>query len=189
MSASKIIDAAVIRFAKQGYEDASLAQIAEDAGIRKPSIYAHFSSKKQLFLKILEAAFLKEMDHVAALASEGSLEALKKYIFEIESRFQQDIYLLFWLRALYLPPNEIKAEIHAYDAQFVEALDNAIDISIGYLWQNKIGDFVDAKVFGAAYAGIIRGVHGELLYHGASEARQMASAMWAVFSLALNQCQ
>ena len=42
MSKDKIIASALSRFANQGYYHTSLAEIAEDVGIRKPSIYEIF---------------------------------------------------------------------------------------------------------------------------------------------------
>ncbi|MBR3216200.1 MAG: TetR family transcriptional regulator, partial [Exiguobacterium sp.] len=37
----KIMQSARTRFAREGYEGLSLAAVAEDVGIRKPSLYAH----------------------------------------------------------------------------------------------------------------------------------------------------
>jgi len=45
----KIISAAIKNFLTFGYEKTSLASIAEEVGIKKPSIYHHFKNKEELF--------------------------------------------------------------------------------------------------------------------------------------------
>lgn len=42
MKVDLILQTAVSHFAKEGFEGASLSKIAEEVGIKKPSIYAHY---------------------------------------------------------------------------------------------------------------------------------------------------
>jgi AcrR family transcriptional regulator len=48
-----IEDAASRLFAEQGYEGTSIEQIATAAGVTKPVVYLHFSSKQNLHLALL----------------------------------------------------------------------------------------------------------------------------------------
>lgn len=50
----RILEAATRVFAEQGYERASFGAIAELAGISRPVVYDHFSSKEELHLLLLE---------------------------------------------------------------------------------------------------------------------------------------
>jgi TetR/AcrR family transcriptional regulator len=50
---TRILDAAEAAFAAQGYA-ASLAEIASAVGIRPPSLYKHFGSKRALYEAVLE---------------------------------------------------------------------------------------------------------------------------------------
>jgi AcrR family transcriptional regulator len=43
-------------FAERGYRGASMAEVAERAGVTKPVIYRHFGSKKDLYLEIMDEA-------------------------------------------------------------------------------------------------------------------------------------
>src|SRR5436190_23819710 len=52
----RILDAAVEAFAERGYEATSVAEIAAAAGITKPVLYDHFSSKRDLFVELMERA-------------------------------------------------------------------------------------------------------------------------------------
>jgi TetR/AcrR family transcriptional regulator len=49
-----VLDAAERQFAVRGYAATSLGDIADDVGIRAPSLYKHFASKRALYLAVLE---------------------------------------------------------------------------------------------------------------------------------------
>lgn len=50
----QMLDAAVQLFAERGYARATTAEIAKAAGVTEPIIYRHFSSKKELFIAVLD---------------------------------------------------------------------------------------------------------------------------------------
>ena len=49
-----ILDAARYAFAERGYHETSLDAVAERAGVSKALIYEHFSSKRELYVAMLE---------------------------------------------------------------------------------------------------------------------------------------
>lgn len=50
----RILDAAERRFARRGYEATSLGDIADDVGIRAPSLYKHFASKRDIYAAVVD---------------------------------------------------------------------------------------------------------------------------------------
>ena len=50
-----IADAALHVFLRQGFAGASVDEIAAEARVSKPTIYAHFGSKEELFRRIIAA--------------------------------------------------------------------------------------------------------------------------------------
>lgn len=56
MKSNEIKEAALKYFTIHGYEGASLSLIAEEVGMKKQSIYAHFKGKDDLFLQVLRDA-------------------------------------------------------------------------------------------------------------------------------------
>src|ERR671914_748040 len=75
---TRILDAAAQVFADRGYEPATLDEIAEAAGISKPVIYDHFSSKKELHISLIESHGQALIDFMAERVgkSETPSEAL-----------------------------------------------------------------------------------------------------------------
>ncbi|MET7445889.1 TetR/AcrR family transcriptional regulator [Streptomyces sp. NPDC005508] len=51
-----IRDAAFTVFARRGYENARVREIAEEAGVAKPTVYHHLRDKENLFRPAIEAA-------------------------------------------------------------------------------------------------------------------------------------
>ena len=49
-----IFDAALDLFSKKGYDSVSLREIAEQVGIKKSSIYSHYTSKEAILMDIFE---------------------------------------------------------------------------------------------------------------------------------------
>jgi AcrR family transcriptional regulator len=49
----QLLEVALEVFARQGYHQASMNEIAEAAGVTKPVLYQHFDSKQELYLELL----------------------------------------------------------------------------------------------------------------------------------------
>lgn len=78
-TAERILDAAERRFAERGYSASSLGDIADDVGIRSPSLYKHFSSKLSLYeavMKRLLDPYFEMLESV--LAEPGGVEQAEK---------------------------------------------------------------------------------------------------------------
>ncbi len=53
----QIMNAALRRFAEQGYAGTSVQEIVDDARVTKPSLYYHFRNKADLYRALVERAF------------------------------------------------------------------------------------------------------------------------------------
>lgn len=85
---TELLDAAARAFARQGYEGASLGDIAADAGYTKGAVYAHFGSKHELFLEVARRQIATarvgpglpdlsddDLEHELATALDGMVDA------------------------------------------------------------------------------------------------------------------
>ena len=60
-------------FARRGLQQASIDEVAEDAGFTKGAFYANFKSKEELFLAMLDERFAKRIEDIErVIAGEGS---------------------------------------------------------------------------------------------------------------------
>ena len=73
----KILTEAVKLFAKEGYEAVSVDQIAKAVGIKAPSLYKHYKSKRAIFDSILRFMEQRDSEQAAACSlPEGTVEAM-----------------------------------------------------------------------------------------------------------------
>ena len=60
-------------FARRGLQQASIDEVAEEAGYTKGAFYANFKNKEELFLAMLDERFAKRIDDIEeVIAGEGS---------------------------------------------------------------------------------------------------------------------
>ena len=73
-----LLEAAATVFARRGMQQASIDEVAEDAGFTKGAFYANFKSKEELFLAMLDDRFaghVEEIDRVLASDAEPEDQA------------------------------------------------------------------------------------------------------------------
>lgn len=112
----RIVSAALKLFAEKGYDGATTAEIARQAGVAEGTIYRHFADKKELFLAcvtpaaeaalqeglsgVQEATDLRSMVHAMLRARihlfEENLDAMS--LFFTEARYHPELITLFWER-------------------------------------------------------------------------------------------
>lgn len=94
----KILNAAIIIFAKKGYQYATIAEIAAEAGIATGSIYAYFENKLDLLLSAM-LHFFKKVNEL----NQRKISDIKNPVDKLHAVFMsfQDI-LLVDRKALYL---------------------------------------------------------------------------------------
>ena len=71
-----LMESAARVFARRGLQQASIDEVAGDAGFTKGAFYANFKSKEELFLAMLDDRFAQRLDQIDRVwASEGDLES------------------------------------------------------------------------------------------------------------------
>jgi AcrR family transcriptional regulator len=69
----QLFDVALLLFAERGYRATTMDDIAEAAGVTKPLLYQHFSSKRALYLLLAESVAQEMLEAIAeaSAAAEG----------------------------------------------------------------------------------------------------------------------
>jgi AcrR family transcriptional regulator len=87
--ADEALDRALDVFWSRGYEGATLAELTAAMGINRPSLYAAFGSKEELFRKALERYRTGPMSFLAAAFQEPTARAAVEAIFSGFIRMQR----------------------------------------------------------------------------------------------------
>jgi AcrR family transcriptional regulator len=149
---AQLLDVAGSLFAEQGYHGASMEQLAEGAGVSKPVLYQHFTSKHDLYLAVVRDA-VREMEEVVRRALEGTNDnrtrihgAIAAYFDFVETRRFQ---LLFG--AGELADASVRAEVEATEARIAEAVGTLIATDAGL--SSTAAHYLASAVRGLAMEG------------------------------------
>ena len=134
----RLLAAAEDVFARKGYAAASVEEIAATAGYTIGALYAHFSSKQQLFLELLSARRARRTGRIvdalrtAAVESDDPLASLPSLLADFARHETADSALQteFWLYAVRNPETravlaeQIGARLDALEPIFADLLTN-----------------------------------------------------------------
>jgi AcrR family transcriptional regulator len=103
---------AVGHLLQYGYEGTKLADIADEVGIKKQSMYAHFESKKDLVIEIHEEATKQEISFLTTFFTEHKGKPLRKlidqFVIEMRDRYadSRNVKLMFLMA--FMPPEQLQ---------------------------------------------------------------------------------
>lgn len=69
----RILDSALTLFAEKGYDGVGVDLIAENAGIKGPSLYKHFNGKEDILVSLIEKVEGYYQDHFGSVLSPGKI--------------------------------------------------------------------------------------------------------------------
>ncbi|WP_339246620.1 TetR/AcrR family transcriptional regulator [Paenibacillus sp. FSL F4-0243] len=192
MKSKEIKDIALKCFTTHGYEGASLSQIAEQVGMKKQSLYAHFKGKDDLFLQVLQDAketeISSKLQYLSKVGTQNPKTDLLGYLQLVIDMFQKNEQLKFWLRISFFPPPHLATAIDE------EVIDT--EKKIQPVLESKFQAWIDAKVImedaasipTLAFLGVVDSIMLELVY-GNNEIRlnEKLNASWTVFWRGISQ--
>ena len=73
---TRVIDAAVDLFARQGYDATSVAEVIAAAGVAKGGFYHHFASKEALLYEVYGDLITRQLDAMDAILDRGDAAAV-----------------------------------------------------------------------------------------------------------------
>lgn len=185
MSAEKIRRIALIHFAHYGYEGTSLQQIAEEVGIKKPSIYAHFKGKDDLFLSVIDYIIHLEKRRILNYFQEQRKEPLEKklkgFLYWFEQEFYTSEVAKCILRVTYFPPLKLKDEVANLINPFLDNMQHLLTKMLHNAQQQGELRIDNIQACALAYITIVEGSLLELVYGNVSRYQQRIMATWPIF--------
>lgn len=183
-SAQRICVIAVGHFAEVGYDASSLTQIAAGAGMRKPSLYAHFPSKDALFLAVLSTALQQERTFVEQCFTDEDADQVpgESYCTQLVQRYRTSVHLRFLLRTVFAPPAAVHAVVHDGYTAFLARLETLFDQRLRARVQASGVAGVAEDDLAQAYLGIVDSLHVELVYSTPAAAERRRRVLWSMFS-------
>lgn len=185
-AAERICKAALEHFSVYGYDGSSLNTIATSVGIKKPSLYAHFHNKDDLFFSCLDVAILAEIQFMAEMfRDKKAIETPgENYASSLAKRYETAITMRFLLRTVYLPPEKIKIGIARKYMQFIERLENYFRVEMNE--KTKPGAASDIiERFISVYIGIIDSILIEVVHQDFDTAMKRFNVLWITYEDAL----
>ncbi len=112
MKKNEILDKSLELFANQGYFGTSMDDIAQAVGIKKASLYSHYSGKESIFTavfnNILEDYSMFINDLTVCDEKINYLEKLKNIFSGYVKNCKNNDKMVFWDRYYYYPPAYLK---------------------------------------------------------------------------------
>lgn len=186
MKADHILQTAVSHFAKEGFEGASLSKIAEEVGIKKPSIYAHYKGKDDLFLSALQYSLNTQKSHLAAYFNSVRDEPLESILYGYFNWFakesQDNERMNFILRVAYFPPLRLEKEVGEFFNPFFDSMHRHLTRLLRERdRQEKVLHSEDFSNAALAYLTVTEGTMTELVYSGMDRYESRLQAVWPIF--------
>lgn len=186
MTSEKIKKMALKHFAQNGYEGASMAHIAGDAGIKKASIYSHFKGKDELFLQVSKDAGKSEGEFALQFISSNKTRPVHDFLFDflLQSidRYEQFDATKFWIRTAFFPPVHLNSSVLAIVYDYLDKLEALLLPVINQAKANgEISSAVDEQKATAAFSGMLDGLYVEMLYGGPERLQKRLDASWYLY--------
>ena len=176
----KIIQAALLNFSEHGYSGGSLAQIAEEVGIRKQSIYTYFKSKDALYLTISKQAMEAELLFAKKFIEKHHQLPVEKVLLpfmqSVQRRYESISETKFFMRSTFLMPQHLE---HQLSEQTYIYLDELEMLFTNYLKKQKLS--VTANEAAIGFLALLDSIYVEMLYGGSERCKKRLQAGWTIF--------
>ncbi len=138
MTKQEIVDHALTLFMNQGYEGASMSDLAAATGIKKASLYAHYSGKEEIFSAVFTGVVEEYRETIALLTlrrdEESALTRLERMFRAFLRYCHNNPRMYFWDRYFYFAPEFIKErmerETRETQGEFLQVIQSAISEGI-----------------------------------------------------------
>lgn len=186
MTSQKIMNVALRHFARNGYEGASLGDIATEVGIKKPSIYNHFKGKDDLFMAVYQETANRELHFVETYMKPNLDMKLEQQLFGFlagyKERYEQEEDTKFFLRISFFPPVHLQDQLMKLSLSYIDQMADQAKVLFQSAKQDGLihADVTIEQATGA-YMAVLDSLLVEMLYGDHDHLIKRLEAAWHVF--------
>jgi AcrR family transcriptional regulator len=183
----QMLDSAVKVFSARGYHAASMDEIAEDAGISKPMVYAYLGSKDMLFIACLHREGTRMMEAIVAAiapdipADQQLWRGLRAFFGFVGAH--RDGWAVLYRQARGEPP--FAGELAAMRARIVEVVAGMLSRALAA--QGREARETDLEVMAYALVGAAESVADWLTDHHEADPEKAATRLMNIAWLGAGQ--
>ncbi|WP_217635733.1 TetR/AcrR family transcriptional regulator [Alteribacillus persepolensis] len=185
MTSTNIKRTALSLFAKHGYNGTSLSDIAKQVGMKKPSLYNHFSSKADLFLAVADEVFAAYVDYIEkALAQVRGTSVkmkLKQALLSTAQFLSSHDVGMMYMRMVMFPPAELCQDIRKRFESFEGKTDDMYMALFREGIQNNEIAPGDISVYVKSFYALLDGISTEMYMYSSEKMDAKIEASWTVF--------
>jgi AcrR family transcriptional regulator len=186
VTSNRIKEVALNHFTVNGYEGTSMAQIADDVGIKKQSIYAHFKGKDELFLQVCRDVSADELTIVINFIESNRNRAIEQFLLDFivlyKERYETNDHTKFWLRISFFPPAHLYEQVMKFVYDYLDKLEELlVPILEKAMTEGEINSSIGANRATTAFLGVLDGIFVEMLYGGPERLNKRLDASWYLY--------
>ncbi|MFQ3546129.1 TetR/AcrR family transcriptional regulator [Halobacillus rhizosphaerae] len=189
MTQEAIINAGLKCFASYGYSHTSLANIADEVGIKKPSLYNHFNSKNDIFLSVLASVGDREIDYLSSLEATAEQQSIEKRLHQLYKRYIQHLSEsmegLFFKRVTFFPPEEFAQDIRQMFTKVESKMNELLCPIMEQGKKDKALRSLPTETLTSAYYTLIDGLFLEENFYDRDVFEKRQQASWEIFWLGI----
>lgn len=182
----KILNVSKSHFASSGYEGTSMSMIAEGVGIRKPSLYSHYSSKADIFKDVLTLEFDEYLSFIKEVLNNKNQSAVERlyalFIEHLPRDEKMEMDNEFYYRFIKYPPVDIEeytlSRYRETDQKIFEMFDAVVK-------EGKEAGDIDASLstrqIHELYFMMIDGIDTMSMLYNFEEIKKSSENVWQVF--------
>ncbi|MFS0788367.1 TetR/AcrR family transcriptional regulator [Shouchella sp. 1P09AA] len=173
-------------FALLGYEGTSMANIAENVGIKKPSLYAHYKNKESLFLDLVMDMSTDYVKFIEESLDQGNVgiekQLYKAFLTYVHDWTQDDAGNQFYSRFLQYPPQPLAKQLTDTLGETERKVRGLLtelmrDGQQKGILTNELG----AETMAYTYFALIEGLVTEVVFYAPEDIIEQAKKSWKVY--------
>ncbi|MBA4495785.1 TetR/AcrR family transcriptional regulator [Paenactinomyces guangxiensis] len=185
-TANDIKTAAIKLFSQYGYKQTTISKIAEEVGIKAPTIYSHYKNKEDLFLQIFEEVIFEHVHHIKKVAEKTKNMNVEQRLFQILCEaalyYTHDEKKIHFLKhTMIFPPQELKEEIKKKFYESEEMFSNLLrSLFSEGIQQQKIRNIPIEHLLTSFYC-LLDGLFTQMLYGSRTNMESKLHNVWGIY--------